>query len=566
MNPKNNSPHSFNFQLSGERTPNLRCSHRRHNSEPLVSTTLPGARRKLSNFSALMEQQRTHTGYGDIALGSSPDRLGPALAAPAPVTLRLKPQYSIRRPRPNTEIFGLACAPEIVLGEPKEHVGHPKTRIGQPALKLAAIKERMEQLEATNERLQQRIESYRTDAEMLSSSVTYFSSEYYAGLLTIRDLRSRSRQDAEIMSSQEQQLCQLKKFVGLMVEIGLHEPVLERAHQSVLAGEDFEPILVEAIRTAAARRGSAWSGILLSAVSLPQGSTRTVPKTDAPDVFDDRESTVDNLLKSLKNGDIPSGRHRSWTLRFNPPANKSPLRHQSTPPRNSLRLIPKDAGVPLSPHSPVRSVLGKLDVNRSPQNQKSARGSSKGRLSVRSAKPATSMKPSTDRNPAPPAEARRTDKPPCTNTSATAPDGGDTAFSTERALASLQRILDNFSSGSLGSLGTTTEGTQSADCGSPAIQTPVRPTPTLRSPATARSTAARSPSARTPPRLFIRPPTACSAATKAVSPARKAKHLTVLPSPVKRSVELGSSPGRYRHTFDSGTTTNENQSRKGGWR
>ncbi|KAJ7141339.1 hypothetical protein C8R44DRAFT_763208 [Mycena epipterygia] len=558
------TPHSLKLRpsfIAGEQYPSL---HRRYNSEPLVISVPLGPRRNDLNPSSLEEQLWT----------SCRSTIHPAsvnvhaLASPAPLTLRLKPQYSIRRPRPNTEVFGLSCSPEIVLGEPKEHVGHPKTRIGQPVLKLAAIRERMELLEAANERLQHRIESYRTDAEMLSSSVTFFSSEYYAGLLKIRDLRGRCERDAQIMSNQEQQLCRLKKFVGLMVEIGLHEPVLERAHETVLAGKDFESVLVEAIQNAAARRGSAWSGIIsavnappestqvvapidvpevfeerrqsTSAVNAPPESVQVVAPTDVPDVFEERrQSTVDDLLRSLKNGDIPSGRHRSASQRFSPPVNKSPPRNRSMAAKNTPRV--KFTGTSLSPSSPVRYVLGKLDVNRSPQNRKAT-----GQLPI--------IKPAAHKNTslsAKPAEERPSNKPSCTNVSAL---DGNEALSTGRALASLQRILDNFSSGSIGSLGTTTEGSRSESVASGHAASTVR-----------------SPAAKSPPRVFVHSPTAFSVTPKraAPTPTRRIRHLTAIPSPAKK-VELGKlvSPGRRcRPTSDSGTpTTGGNQSRKGGWR
>ncbi|KAJ7091895.1 hypothetical protein B0H15DRAFT_179432 [Mycena belliarum] len=548
------NPHSFlNLRLPGASGQDItNCSHRRHNSEPLMITGYPAERLRVANLSSRMEKRRTCLIRGGIASGPPPDRV-PALAPPAPVTVRLKPQYSIRRPRPNTEIFGLYGPPEIVLGEPKEHVGHPKTFIGQPALKLAAIKERMEQLEATNERLQHRIESCNTDAEMLSSSVTYFSSEYYAGLLTIRDLRARSRQDAEIMNNQEQQLFQLKKFVGLMIEIGLHEPVLERAHGSVLAGKNFEPDLVEAIRTAASRRGSAWAGILW-AVNTPLDLAQPVPETDVLDVFESRESTVDDLLKSLKNGDIPSGRHRSATVRF---SHKSPLRHRPAPPKNSLpSQTLKRPAVPISPRSPVRSVLAKLDVNRSPclQSRKGAQKGGDRQLPGRSHKAVPRTISSTNVGTAWPVEGRQAANPPNTNTLEPV-DTGAIPFSTGRALASLQRILDNFSSGSIGSLGTTTEGSQSADCDA-TTRTPGRPTSTVNL-----TTAPRSPA-----HLSVRPAVSCTTTTKAASPARRARHLTAIPSPASKSMESGSPPGQRRRTSDSGTAVYGNQSRKGGWR
>ncbi|KAJ7693441.1 hypothetical protein B0H17DRAFT_1060194 [Mycena rosella] len=177
--------------------------------------------------------------------------------------------------------------------------------------------------------------------------------------------------------------------------------------------------------------------------------------------------------------------------------------------------------------SPARSVLGKVDLNRSPQNRKNTNGT--GPLPIRpnkvrfggavpcilcslpASQPTTTKNP-TDGSSATPAEGRRTSKPPSTDISARA---SDATFSTDRALASLQRILDNFSSGSIGSLLGTTE---------------------------------------LPPRLCVRPPTACSVTTKTSTPTRRARHLTVIPSPAKKAVELGSSPGRYRHTSDLGAT------------
>ncbi|KAJ6594381.1 hypothetical protein B0H19DRAFT_1095254 [Mycena capillaripes] len=543
--------HSFNRPslVFGEQYPSLRSSHRRYNSEPF--NTLLGPRRKDVAFSLFAEQE--HTAHVELTLHPLPES-GPSvhsLAAPAPVSLRpsLKPQYSIRRPRPNTEFFGSSFSPEIVLGEPKEHVGHPKTRLGQPVLKLAAIKERMELLEAANERLQQRNESYRTDAEMLSSSVTYFSSEYYAGLLTIRDLRARSRQDAEIMSNQEQQLCQLKKFVGLMIEIGLHEPVLERTHESLLAGNNFEPVLVEAIRNAAARRGSAWSGIL-SAVNVPAESV-PVPTVVPTDIFEERrQSTVDDLLKDLKNGNIPSGRHRSASHRF--PFN-SPARNRSTS-NSTLRVKPSNgSGALLSPGSPVRCVLGKLDMNRSPQRRT-------GQLSDRLNKTATRKNSTTGGwSSTPAAEERRSE-----NVTRSVPAGDDAPFSSQRALASLQHILDNFSSGSFGSLGTTTEGTQSADCDSsaePEMQPHCYAAPFVTPPPAPKS------------RACVRPPTARSATKRAsvsvASPTRNSKRLTVVVS-TKKSGESGSSflsPGRpCRRDSETPALTTGIQARKAGWR
>ncbi|KAJ6498848.1 hypothetical protein C8R45DRAFT_96443 [Mycena sanguinolenta] len=542
MAVENKLPHSFTrFSILGEHYPGLRSSHRRYNSEPSrypQPSDVP--------FSVFTEQP--FFGHGEISLRAESGLHSNhrALAAPAPIPLRRgKLQYSIRRPRPNTEFFGLSGLrpSEIVLGELKEHTGHPKTRIGQPVLKLAAIKERMELLEATNDHLLQRIESYKTDAEMLSSSVTYFSSEYYAALLAIRDLRARSQQDAEIMSKQEQQLCQLKKFVGLMVEIGLHEPVLQRAHQAVLAGQDFEPVLVEAIRNATARRGSAWSE-LLSAVDLnePPPSVPTISpptpdivfSTDAPDVFEERrQSTVDNLLKDLRDGNIPSGRHRSASQRIL--ATSSPVCKRSTSKGTAHMKSPKGPGSILSPLSPARCVLGKLDVNHcSPRTRQRSDRSMK--TVPRTQSSATGLGSTST-------AGRRSDKGPRIEST-----GDHTSLSNQRALASLQRLLDDFSSGSFGSLGTTTDGTQSADCDSSVEQ--------LLSPI-GRSTV-----------RGVRPPTVIKRATlSAASPAPKSTRSTLVPSPVKKPTQSPTRPCcRAADSRIPKPTAISNMSKKAGWR
>ncbi|KAF8199888.1 hypothetical protein K438DRAFT_1822730 [Mycena galopus ATCC 62051] len=534
MTLENKTPHSFN---PPSLVPGGRSSHRRYNSEPF------NASRQKDVF-----RGQPFVGHGEISLHPvcELDSDVHTLAAPAPVPLRRgKLQYSIRRPRPNTEFFGRSGlhTTEIVLGEPKEHIGHPKTQIGQPVLKLAAIKERMEHLEAANDRLQQRIESHRTDAEMLSSSVTYFSSEYYAGLLIIRDLRARSQQDAEIMSKQEQQLCQLKKFVGLMIEIGLHEPVLERAHQSILAGQDFEPVLVEAIRNAAARHGSAWSGIL-SAVEvnpppLPSRTPDIIFTTHTPHVFEEcRQPTIDNLLKDLKDGNIPFGRHRSSSQRFS--ATSSPAGKELTsngPPRIKS---PKGSGELRPPGSPARCVLGKIDFNRSPPPR--TRCSNKTVPRTQSSAVGLGSK-----HKAPLME----------------PAGDDTSFSNQRAVASLQRLLDNFSSGSFGSLGTTTDGNQSADCDSSTE-------PQMCSLSSAAPTTTRS-----PVRGCIRPPSTYSrrATLPAASPTRnsgRSAATAAVPSSARKALDSPSRPccrGRISDVRTTRPTTTGNQARKVvGWR
>ncbi|KAJ7282821.1 hypothetical protein C8J57DRAFT_1296611 [Mycena rebaudengoi] len=390
-------------------------SHRRHSSEPWVFRLISDQQdKRIFAFPPIQESMDT----------PQTDYLTP------PRALRPGFQTGTLCSRLPTELFGLN----------ELHIHPPKPLIGSPAFKLAAIKERLRMLEDENERLTHRIESCKTDAEMLSSSVTYFSSEHYAGLLTIRDLRSRSRQEAETMSNQEQQLCQLKKFVGLMVEIGLHEPILERAHEAVLAGDKLEQVLVSAIRIAASRPRSAWASLLSSIninstpVSSDEGpgttSTPTVPRALA----ENQTNTVDNLLKNLRNGDVPSGRHHSAAQRSRLSTNRSSASKSSTSTTTvALSTTP-------SPRPPARMVLGDLDVNRKlplavdliPKLTCLYLGSPHTRL--------TSGK-------------RRPDESKLI--------ANKIPFSTQQAIDSLQRILDGFSSVSIGSLGTSSEEFQS---------------------------------------------------------------------------------------------------------
>ncbi|KAJ6625741.1 hypothetical protein B0H10DRAFT_2211633 [Mycena sp. CBHHK59/15] len=507
-------------------------SHRRYNSEP--STGVPNRKDKHTHIFAPIEKHWRMDGL-DLSLDRELDiSLDTDVSfAPIPIPLRINHLLNRRR-RPTTEVFALSRAPEILLrGLTKEHTGHPKTRIGQPVLKLAAIKDRLNMLEAENEHLAHRIESYRTDAEMLSSSVTYFSSEYYAGLLTIRDLRSRSRQDAEIMNNQELQLCQLKKFVGLMVEIGLHEPVLKRAHESVLSGSNFDHVLVEAIRHAAVRPGSAWSGILSAAQdSMAQHgddskdqqefdfNSSTASKSDTSSVFEERQTTVDDLLKSLRDGEVPSGRHQSASQRSRLPANRSPQRNQLKPVK-SIRVRPVSGTARLgptvvSPSAPLRPVLSNLDVNRNLQNRQSLQSPQE--LKDGQVLKVATQSTKSHETPASVCSAKTAEEPyrdPTTWTDTLTPrpsEGNNITFSTQQALTSLERILEDFSSRSMGSLGTTSDESQSeSGCRTPAH---AHPGPNHTPHVADVTPGHESPSSQI--QVCVRPPTACSVAKNAL--------------------------------------------------
>ncbi|KAJ7761100.1 hypothetical protein B0H16DRAFT_1531848 [Mycena metata] len=304
-----------------------------------------------------------------------------------------------------------------------------------------------------------------------------------------------------------------------MVEIGLHEPILERAHVSVLKRENFEPALVEAIRNAAARPGSAWTRIL-DAVATTTTTFSTlrdpIPETvqselpaDATEVFEERrQTTVDDLLTNLKDGNIPSGRHRSASQRFV---------NQPTVTQKSGLKISKVSKTSLSPPSPARCALRQLDDNRSLHSQAPDVSAGGSQTPMRRTPSST------------PVKERRLEKLP-----RIVATSGTTSFS---GLASLQQLLDTFSSGSFGSLGTTTDETQSAGCDSLTEMA---------------GYSAPSPAIKTKSPGRIRP---C---------AETATKRTIGPAPSSANKELGRpsvSPVRSRRPSASGTL-----SRKSGWR
>lgn len=57
-------------------------------------------------------------------------------------------------------------------------------------------------------------------------------------------------------------LAQLEKFLSAMIDLGLHIPVLDKAYKAVLNGAMADEALVDAIKEAAARPGTAWSRIV----------------------------------------------------------------------------------------------------------------------------------------------------------------------------------------------------------------------------------------------------------------------------------------------------------------
>ncbi|KAF7321958.1 hypothetical protein MKEN_00718300 [Mycena kentingensis (nom. inval.)] len=309
----------------------------------------------------------------------------------------------------------------------------PRIPRSLPLQLVAGHKARLKVLETTNEDLRQRNESYKTDIDLLNSTIAFYQPEYYRYRLQVRTLTARCEKDAERLAAQSKELAQLKKFLGLMIELGLHEPVLARAYGQVLDGKgsgDVETTLVEAIQNASARPDSMWSRILSR---LQNPSLAPIPdlKSAIPSVAiveepSDGANAVDDLLQQLKNGDAPPASRRRRPLSNRTSALKSPAPRSPKPNRSPLKN--RDTNRPSSrmssQKSPIRKPLSTLNPN----------------IKRRSENISTK---------APPPPSKR-------HSSATVP------FSAETALASLNDILGHFSSDSLGSLGSSTTATINA--------------------------------------------------------------------------------------------------------
>ncbi|KAF7321954.1 hypothetical protein MKEN_00717900 [Mycena kentingensis (nom. inval.)] len=292
----------------------------------------------------------------------------------------------------------------------------PRIPRSLPLQLVAGHKARLKVLETTNEDLRQRNESYKTDIDLLNSTIAFYQPEYYRYRLQVRTLTARCEKDAERLAAQSKELAQLKKFLGLMIELGLHEPVLARAYGQVLDGKgsgDVETTLVEGIQNASARPDSMWSRILSR---LQNPSLATIqPTIPSVAIVEEPANAVDDLLQQLKNGDAPPASAPS----VQPSLRAQVARPSFSKAQSVASQNPRHQSTAVAP-SPVRKPLSALNPN----------------IKRRSENVSTKAPPPNKRH-----------------SSAAVP------FSTETALASLNDILGHFSSDSLGSLGSSTTAT-----------------------------------------------------------------------------------------------------------
>jgi len=219
--------------------------------------------------------------------------------------------------------------------------------ITQPAQRLAAVRQRILTLEAEVADLKDAKAVLILDAEIRQEELTVFKSDYYAERSKANTRRRQAKDDEEKRNALERKVVQLERFIGFMIDLGLHEPVLARARRALQAGEDADEALVDSIKEAAAKPGSPWSKIIpavtgprssdeyLSAINMTLKTRRDLKesqkiakfwKTTAQEdgahantitpsssnlssihevLTEERQTAVDDLLEKLRNGDRP---------------------------------------------------------------------------------------------------------------------------------------------------------------------------------------------------------------------------------------------------------------------
>ena len=180
---------------------------------------------------------------------------------------RLTPSFSM------PEITGLRpshiWSPNLLSGSLLEHVQahHPRVSTFVAAFnalrtQFSNLKHHIYSMESENTELRHANMVLRSDSQALEQELSNFRADYYAERFQSKVRIQCARADKDKIIILTDKLEQAEKFIMAMVDIKLHEPVLGRAAEAVKDGADAEEALIDAVRMAATRKGSAWSRII----------------------------------------------------------------------------------------------------------------------------------------------------------------------------------------------------------------------------------------------------------------------------------------------------------------
>jgi len=162
-----------------------------------------------------------------------------------------------------------SCSPNSLSGSLLEHVQahHPKistfiTAFNALRVQFSHLKRRIYGMETENNELRHANMVLLSDSQALEHELNNFRADYYAERFQSKVRVQCARADKDKIIILNDKLEQAEKFIMAMVDIKLHEPVLGRAAKAVKEGADAEEALIDAVRAAANKKGSAWSRII----------------------------------------------------------------------------------------------------------------------------------------------------------------------------------------------------------------------------------------------------------------------------------------------------------------
>ncbi|KAJ6606641.1 hypothetical protein DFH09DRAFT_1353705 [Mycena vulgaris] len=142
------------------------------------------------------------------------------------------------------------------------------------------------ELETANSRLRSDVSAWAADCADLRSQLDATRADLFTQLHRNASIQRQAQADKLETDKLQAQLAQYERFLGLMINVGLHQRVLGDAHAALRAGIDPDMALVNAIKDAAAIPGSAWSTI--------------IPSITGPRTPDEYRSSLNMTLKARK--------------------------------------------------------------------------------------------------------------------------------------------------------------------------------------------------------------------------------------------------------------------------
>ena len=168
-----------------------------------------------------------------------------------------------------SQTFGSIWSPNLLSGSLLEHVQahHPRvstfvTAFNALRVQFSHLKHRIYRMESENNELRHANMVLRSDSQALEQELSNVRADYYAERFQSKIRIQCTRADKDKIIILTDKLEQAEKFIMAMVDIKLHEPVLGRAAEAVKEGADAEEALIDAVRVAATKKGSAWSRII----------------------------------------------------------------------------------------------------------------------------------------------------------------------------------------------------------------------------------------------------------------------------------------------------------------